>query len=272
MNRSLLILFLLIFTSACTVQKRLHRPGWHVSWNKNYKQNKGSEELEEKSVSIELTEEEEFSSFEHESNSREEENLPEYELEHEHEQLKSTSRSEYADQLEIEITTDTLHTPYERDTYISKRPSKESKSKSQFGSNHTLSIVLFFLFLLSIVGISALLYNISIVTSIITAAFYLFGVLVLIVLGLLFLIGSIIALFYQSKSRPKNRANTESTESKEKEENKSPEKEQPEELETERKEQESTTKKQEKTSKKKDLIALSIFGIAAVLIFFLIYN
>lgn len=23
--------------SSCTIQKRLHRPGWHVSWNKNYK-------------------------------------------------------------------------------------------------------------------------------------------------------------------------------------------------------------------------------------------
>jgi len=45
MSRSLFILFLLIFTSACTVQKRLHRPGWHVSWNKKYKHDKGSEEL-----------------------------------------------------------------------------------------------------------------------------------------------------------------------------------------------------------------------------------
>jgi Na+/glutamate symporter len=29
------------------VQKRLHRPGWHVSWNKKYQHDKGSEELAE---------------------------------------------------------------------------------------------------------------------------------------------------------------------------------------------------------------------------------
>ena len=165
MNRSLFILFILIFTSACTVQKRLHRPGWHVSWNKKHKQAKGSEELEEKSVSIELTEEEEFSWSENESNNREEENLHEYELE----QLKSTSRSEYADQLETEIKTDTLHTPYERDTFISKRSVEESKSKTEFSSKHTLSIVLFLLFLLCIVGIFALIYNISIAPYLDTA-------------------------------------------------------------------------------------------------------
>ncbi|MFT6246135.1 MAG: hypothetical protein ACJA0U_002068 [Salibacteraceae bacterium] len=158
MNRSFLILFLLIFTSACTVQKRLHRPGWHVSWNKNYKQAKGSEELEEKSVSIELTEEEEFSSSENESNSREEEDQHEYELE----RLESTSLSEYKDQPEIDITTDTPHTPYERAAYISKRSLEESKSKTEFGSKHILSIILLLLFLLCIVGIFALIYNISI--------------------------------------------------------------------------------------------------------------
>jgi uncharacterized membrane protein len=47
MNRYLLILFLLVFISACTVQKRLHRPGWNVSWNKKYKHNKGSDKLAE---------------------------------------------------------------------------------------------------------------------------------------------------------------------------------------------------------------------------------
>ena len=56
--------------SACTIQKRLHRPGWHVSWNKNYKHDKGSEKLEEKIVISELTEEEEYSSFENESTTR----------------------------------------------------------------------------------------------------------------------------------------------------------------------------------------------------------
>lgn len=36
--RSLTLIFLLIvFASSCTIQKRLHRPGWHVSWNKSYK-------------------------------------------------------------------------------------------------------------------------------------------------------------------------------------------------------------------------------------------
>jgi ABC-type Na+ efflux pump permease subunit len=269
MNRSLLILFLLIFTSACTVQKRLHRPGWHVSWNKKYKQNKGSEELEEKSVSIESTEEEEFSSFEHEANNREEEDQQEYKLEHE--QLKSTSRSEYIDQLEIEITTDTLHTPYERDTYISKKSSEESKSKTQFGSHHPRSIVFFMFFMLCTLGVFAIFFNLSFSASLSAYIISLLGIAVLVVLGFIFFIIAIVTLFSNSKPLPKNIANPESSESKEKEENKSPDQEQPKELETEKTEQENTTEDQGETSRKSDSVAILLVAIAAILVFFLIY-
>jgi magnesium-transporting ATPase (P-type) len=131
------------------VQKRLHRPGWHVSWNKNYKQNKGSEALEEKSIITELTQEEELPSFEFESNIREDENK--------NEQFESTSSSEYADQYENEIATDTVHTRSEWDAYISRKSSEEKNASKKGHFSPLFFISIFFATIGTILLIYALL-------------------------------------------------------------------------------------------------------------------
>ena len=46
MGRIISVLLILLIVSSCTIQKRLHRPGWHVSWNKNYKSDSKFKEVD----------------------------------------------------------------------------------------------------------------------------------------------------------------------------------------------------------------------------------
>ncbi|MFT6501623.1 MAG: hypothetical protein ACJASQ_001739 [Crocinitomicaceae bacterium] len=143
MNRFLVILLLLAFTSACTVQKRLHRPGWHVSWNKNYKQNKASEALEEKSVITELTEEEKLSSLEKIPNKEDEKETTES-----HQSIIEPARIE-EDVIDNEPIYSSMETKPTTHQVLTTKDIKTKDSKNKkMHSGHVLGI--FFTFLFSI--------------------------------------------------------------------------------------------------------------------------
>lgn len=263
MNRSLFILLLLAFLCACTVQKRLHRPGWHVSWNKNYKQNKGSEKSDEAQRRA-IVEEVAEASYQNTISNNSDNELDILDSRMETPTIIESEKLYRIDSTQKSITID--NQPSSQSSFRLKKNSNIRKTKTELGRHHILSIVFFVLFLLSILAIIAIVYNISIGASLSGFLFFLFAIFVLIVLGFLFLIGSLIALFSHSVSKTKTVENKDNTESK------SPSKEQAEPSETEIKKQEKGIQKSEKTSKNSDIVAISITAIAAVLFFLLLYN
>lgn len=150
MHRITLILLLLIFASSCTIQKRLHRPGWNVSWNKNYRSNSGSDISENKDKS----KEKESDLAEVVEKQIEPESITGIRLE----PIESAKDSE--SELEETIVPDQIISEKECKISEPSRLQKEIQKIKVNGNKRSVSVAGIFLLALAFVAIGAIIYTV----------------------------------------------------------------------------------------------------------------
>lgn len=196
--RGLTLIFLLsIIAASCTIQKRVHRPGWHIEWNKNYRSGDKSNE----STSVKSNDLDDNQSELRQSETIVVESNSEFEsIKSESQQSKTTGLETEVDQVssETELSIEE-NTEFTSDSIVLDTKKDLSEDKP----NNTAAHVLLVLAILCFIGVGVLIFG-ALSAINFTFIYYLWLAVIVALVGLLLILFSSIA-FSMSKDNYQKR-------------------------------------------------------------------